>query len=638
MLRCGAASLHAATLRFKRYGSDQRQLHWRPAQQVASLQAKQGGIACVDVQAHITAMQAKVMAALLHPHRHAWKLFMRANLELAVPGVGVRMLLQQQSTAQAAAAQRRRLSPRHAAHVAAFKALGLHRRLPHSEMSVQQIQLETVLGNHSIANAITGGLFSSVNSLPSRIQPRTAGTTLGQVAAQLSYQPAEDGLVLPAEWQHTLQQQTQPPAQWEADGEGKWVWQRAEGDGVWWEVQQDGSLECLDAEPALPPGTVLEPCCVVFAPIGGPRKRRKQRQPSGGDQGEDAPSAYYFVGLWRDVQVDPSVWGFGPDLSLLQYAVRDATRRLVQFTCRSHKGWVPNLGVRPRVWCDSEGNLAPDTGLQQLEAKHKRKFAELMQGGFSTGSSSGSSRRITTADQMAAYDASWMHASPNRQHVRQRVAAREATAAGSPQTALRQQQEMKTVPSPVVDDTEDPLSRGLQPASEADAAWGAAYRRAADKRLPRPLRVLGWRLLHAAVRVGDSRVYAATNMQELLQCCCTQRQCQLQQPSLSGEQHQPPQQRRSQGRQQQQQQPQQPGGGSQSWPALGGGSHTQQHQLLSGLQQSQPQPRPGRGTHSQQQQQQQHSSWESQSQLQHMRQQRSGGPQSQQQQQQQQCG
>ena len=92
--------------------ADTRQLRWRPAPQVASLQAKQGGIAFVDVQAHITAMQAKVLAALLHPHRHAWKLFMRANLERAVPGVGVRLLLQQQSSGQAAAAQRQGLKPR----------------------------------------------------------------------------------------------------------------------------------------------------------------------------------------------------------------------------------------------------------------------------------------------------------------------------------------------------------------------------------------------------------------------------------------------------------------------------------------------------------------------------------------------
>jgi hypothetical protein len=590
--------------------TDSRQLHWRPAQQVASLQAKQGGIASVDVQAHVTAMQAKVMAALLHPHRHAWKLFMRANLELAAPGVGVRMLLQHQSSAQAAAAQRRRLTPRHAAHVAAFKALGLHRRLPHGEMSVQQIRLEPVLGNHSVANAVTGGLFSSVNSLPGHMQPRTAGMTLGQVAAQLSYQPAADGLVLPAEWQHTLQQPVQPPAPWKADGQGKWVWQRDDGEGVWWEVQPDGGLGCLDAEPALPPGTALEPCCIVLAPVGGPRKRLKQRQQSGGAEGEDVPMALYFVGLWRDVQVDPSVWGFGQDLALLQYAVRDATRRLVQFNCRSHKGWVPNLGVRPRLWRDSEGNLAPDTGLQQLEAQHKRKFAEMLQGGFSTGSSSGSGRRITTADQLAAYDASWMHASPARQHVRQRVADRETTAAGSPQTALRQQQDLQHVTSPAVDDMEDPLSRGLPPGSEADAAWGAAFRRAADKRLPRPLRILGWQLLHAALMVGDNRVYAATNRQELLQCCCQHPQCQppqqqqREQPLGPGEQRQSLQQQHSQpGLPQQQQppmqlqeeapqplaqleqQPLQPGGHVHQHPLLGGGTQPQQQQQLGEAQQ-----------------------------------------------------
>ena len=89
--------------------SDNRQLRWRPPQQVASLQAKQGGIASVDVHAHVTAMQGNVMAALLHPHRHAWKQFMRANLEIAAPGVGVRLLLQQHSSGQAAAAQRQGL-------------------------------------------------------------------------------------------------------------------------------------------------------------------------------------------------------------------------------------------------------------------------------------------------------------------------------------------------------------------------------------------------------------------------------------------------------------------------------------------------------------------------------------------------
>jgi hypothetical protein len=605
--------------------TDDRQLRWRPAQQVASLQAQQGGIAYVDVQAHITAMQAKVMAALLHPHRHAWKLFMRATLERRSSGVGVRMLLQHQSSARAAAAQRGRLNPRHATHVAAFQQLELHRRTPHSTMSLQQIQLEPVVGNHSIADAVTGGLFPTAASLPSSVQPSTASTTLGQVTARLCYQPAVDGLVLPVEWQQILQQPGQSLAQWKADAQGRWVWQRGEDGGVWWEVQPDGSLACLDTTPTQPPGTVLSPCCVVLAPIGGPRRQRQQQQQSGGHQ-EDIPKAFYLVGLWGDVQIDPSVWGFGTGAGLLQYAVRDATRRLVQLRCRYQPGWVPGLGMRPRIWRNSDGDLAPATGLSQLESSHKRKFAEMLQGGFSA-------RRITTADQLAAYDAPWMHASPARQHVRQRVADRVATAAGSPRTALRQQQDLQTVDTPAVDDTADPLSRDLQPASEADGPWSTAYRRAADKRLPRQLRVFGWQLLHAAVMVGANRVYGATDRQTLLQCCCRQPQCLPPQPVTQApglpmqpasqqqqqqqEQHPPQPERQQQGAGSQQQARQQRAEGQQQQlqaPAQHPHQHAggqpqqrqtggqQQHQQQSGTRQQQRQPGGGQQQQPQQQQ------------------------------------
>ena len=85
--------------------SDNRQLRWRPAPQVASLQAKQGGIAVVDVQAHVTAMQAKVAAALLHPHKRAWKPFMQHSMEKAAPGVGLRLLVQQLTGPAAASAR-----------------------------------------------------------------------------------------------------------------------------------------------------------------------------------------------------------------------------------------------------------------------------------------------------------------------------------------------------------------------------------------------------------------------------------------------------------------------------------------------------------------------------------------------------
>ena len=158
--------------------------------------------------------------------------------------------------------------------------------------------------------------------------------------------------------------------------------------------------------------------------------------------------------IWEQVQVDPSVWCFSAKLTPLQFSVREATRRLVQWKARLLPGWVPGLGIRPRVWRDSAGSLAPDAGLQQLEAKHKRSFADMLQGGFSSSSSRGR-HRITEAEQLAAYDAPWMHSSQERQHVMQRVATRDV--AGSQATAMRLQQQLHHVAEPAVDDTTDPL-------------------------------------------------------------------------------------------------------------------------------------------------------------------------------------
>ena len=140
---------------------DGRQLVYRPAAAVANLPVKQGGIGHVDVQAHATAMQGKVAAALLHPHRHAWKQFMRANLEGGARGGG------------AAAGAAALIWYRQQQHCGGGSTPGTQRTLrhsnagaapavPHRSMTAQQIHLEPVLGNHSVANAVTGGLFSSV--------------------------------------------------------------------------------------------------------------------------------------------------------------------------------------------------------------------------------------------------------------------------------------------------------------------------------------------------------------------------------------------------------------------------------------------------------------------------------------------
>jgi hypothetical protein len=273
---------------------------------------------------------------------------------------------------------------------------------------------------------------------------------------------------------------------------------------------------------------------VVCAAKGGPRKEQQQQHQQ---QALQRTEAYYLVGPWDQVVIDPSVWGFG-DMGVLRYTVKAATQRLLHRKCSSLPGWVPALGMRPRLWRDQEGALAPAAALREQEARHKRKFAELLQQGFRSGSSSS---RFSQADQEAAVHANWMDPSLPRMHPRQRAAAA-AAAATSAITAQRQQQLLLQVEAPAMDDTVDPLLRGMQEADAGDAAWRAAYRHARDKRIPRQLRVFGWRLLHAAVKVGGSRVCHATSQQELLECCCRQQQCRPTPPAQDQQQQQQQQQ------------------------------------------------------------------------------------------------
>ena len=82
----------------------------------------------------------------------------------------------------------------------------------------------------------------------------------------------------------------------------------------------------------------------------------------------------------------------------------------------------------------------------------------------------------------------------------------------------------------------------MEPAVADDALWVSAYRRVSDKRLPRPLRILGWQVLHAALQVGGQRVYAARSRQDLIGCCCRQPMCAPPQQQQQQQQMQQPQQ------------------------------------------------------------------------------------------------
>src|SRR5512147_1365700 len=75
-----------------------------------------------------------------------------------------------------------------------------------------------------------------------------------------------------------------------------------------------------------PGGGLFSPACVVYATVGGPRKRPQQQEGDRVGRREGPPSAYYLVGQWSRVQVDPSVWGFGQKMAILEYSVNGDSR------------------------------------------------------------------------------------------------------------------------------------------------------------------------------------------------------------------------------------------------------------------------------------------------------------------------
>ena len=522
-----------------------RRLVCSPPAAVAALPERMGGIRQVDIRAHASAMQAKVAAMALHPRRAAWKLFFTANLERALPGLGMAALVQQTHYPTSHARAQGRLSPRHAAYIDAFRQVGLQRQVPHSDMTAEQIRLELLVGNHSVGAPADGCMLPSVGSLPSGLGS-AAGTTIGQAEQQLLQQQGATSLVLPAEWRHTLQ--LQPPAApaWHADPQQEWVRLTSGARVITFRVLQDGSLQPHPDLPAAVASGPWFPCCVVDA--NAPHlpgslvtlAARDARRQLGGRRtraGDDDPDlALFLVGLYATIKVDPGVWGFGTGVGVLQFSVRYATRRLLVVQCaRQHyPGWEPGVGMRPRLWRDLQGAEAPGVGLSQLETGQKRSYEQMMAAGAvmvgtnsrAADSSSGSgSSAFNTPAQMAAYHASWMDASPPRQLPRMRVAAAAAVL-----TLQRQQQLQQQAQAPAVNDALDPLLGHASAESRPRFEWTAAYKRAAHKRLPHRLREFGWRMLHGNIKVGARRLYTAPAGTPLRALACQHQQCQQQQP------------------------------------------------------------------------------------------------------------
>ena len=484
--------------------------------------------------------------------------------------------MQQSCAPRAAAVREGRLLPRHAAYVEAFHRVGIHRHVAHDAMSSQQVQLELLVGNHSVGNSTDGTLLSAAGSVPARLG-RGAGMSVGQVQQLLTWQPLQDGIVLPPAWQRTLQEGS--ACEWLVDTQQQWVQQRLDGGSRGYRVQQDGRLEVAAAAPVSSPDLQWVPCCVVdvlkvlhpsfqllqaqqqqqqqqreeaaaqqaaaqqaagqpgvAADTAGqeqqqqPQHQQQQEQQRQGRQQQEPKPSLFLVGPWSAIRVDPSVWGLGFSMGVLQFTVKAATQRLLQHHCsRYHQvGWVPGVGMRPRLWRNRLGAEAPQEGLPEMEAALKRSFADMQQGGARSSSSRGrgrGSQQFSDAALMEAYHAPWMDPSRERELPRQRAATAAAVVTSQRQQQIQQQQQLSR---PACDDLLDPITEHMGPVDTSSYQWVAAYRRAGHKRLPRTLRVFGWRLLHAGVKVGARRMLTSGRVQPS-QFACPAQQCQQQQ-------------------------------------------------------------------------------------------------------------
>src|SRR4029079_3094654 len=277
------------------------QLKGSPSAAVASLPKSMGGIAQVDIRAHASALQAKVAARLLWPHRQPWKVYMRHAFERCIPGLGVAVLVQQSRHAGTAA-----LQPRHLLHLTAFRQIGLQRHVPHEQMSRQQIQLEPLVGNHSVCQPTTGQMLTSAVHLPQQLQ-QLHTMRLGAACEAAPQELPPSGLLLPAAWMATLQSPA-PQDPWQVSTDGQWVRAQAAGGAQYYRVLSSAQLQQLPLQEVpvaiTAAGVIWHSCCVVdtAAVMHSEAIKRQQQQQQGRQETrqetpEDCPPPHYCLFL-----------------------------------------------------------------------------------------------------------------------------------------------------------------------------------------------------------------------------------------------------------------------------------------------------------------------------------------------------
>ena len=347
----------------------------QPAELVAALPWKAGGVNMVHLPSHFAALSAKCVARLFGPRRHPMRDMMLHAFGMVDAACHMPTWV---VTYPSAPALVHGLPPRLRDYVEGFAETLPHRIVQPNDLGFYSVMAEPLTHNRQIAaqpHAVGGGHATCFS--PSTLQSaegqawryirdvRAAhlariGATAA-VAADLACVLA----ALPAAWREHVELEGPPPATaWSTavfPGGLELVCPGAgppAGEAGLFVVLAVGRMEPVGDVPvpslAAMHAAPWEPCLVV--PLPKPPRHWTADDHAAvaqakADQQEFTPEDAWSLGPWSKVVLDPTIWGHG-DTPLFSYAVKVGRQRCLEAAVaqRYKEQYVVGRGMRPRIW------------------------------------------------------------------------------------------------------------------------------------------------------------------------------------------------------------------------------------------------------------------------------------------------
>jgi exonuclease III len=360
-----------------------------PSLAAASLPREEGGVGMVDVRTQLDALQAKVVARMLHPHRHPWKVLMRAAVAAAAPPhLGIAWPFFTAAALPRDGARplrlRRRLGTRRLHYLGAMRRTAPHRRLAPGDMSAHAALLEPVLHNACIRLGQHEGPLTEA-SAPAALARRLRELgvlRLRDLRRAWAAAPGDADLTplvaaLPDSWRAAVTQPL-PTAAAFCSEDGALVSSSADpaASGAAVEaVLPDGRLARTDQVGGPTAARLAQPwhpCCLAVVPrpaalltLEERREIQEQRRLQVPEEQIVIGLERYLVGRWDTLDFTPDTWAHGVHRPLTRYVVKATalrSRRLRAATALP--GYSLRGGIFPKAWAGGASG-----GLDVVEAR-----------------------------------------------------------------------------------------------------------------------------------------------------------------------------------------------------------------------------------------------------------------------------